>query len=109
MPEPPRRGGLDRLSLIGRDGRCYEFVDPTLPGEVLDVRFNLDDVVLTRPATPLEVALRDQLRGAEGALREIVAADPVDLALDPNWPQRIAAEALQTLDPPSAGGPVDVR
>jgi hypothetical protein len=49
-------------------------------------------------------ALAQRLQGSVEALQEIVAADPVDLALDPNWPQRIAAEALQTLDPPSVGG-----
>jgi hypothetical protein len=38
---------------------------------------------------------RDRLREA---LREIVEADPVDLALDPTWPQRIAGAALEALD-----------
>lgn len=37
----------------------------------------------------------NRAEGLEDALQEIADADPVDLALDPNWPQRIAAAALK--------------
>ncbi len=40
-----------------------------------------------------------ELAKAREALREIVAADPVDLALDPEWSQRIARAALPQQEP----------
>jgi hypothetical protein len=43
-------------------------------------------------------AIREEIARIEGpmlgALREIVEADPVDLALDPTWAQRIARAGL---------------
>lgn len=41
----------------------------------------------------LEV-LRKKVIQLEGALKDIVEQDPVELALDPTWPQRIAGKAL---------------
>jgi hypothetical protein len=43
-------------------------------------------------------SLREQLRGAVDALREIADADPIDMALDPGWAARIAKAALHAIE-----------
>jgi hypothetical protein len=52
------------------------------------------------------VALRNQLRGAVEALREIAEADPVDMALDPTWAARVAREAWWKATTPQDDGAV---
>jgi hypothetical protein len=62
-------------------------------GSVLSARALADD---DEPnVVEVEYVPAEHLRAVEDALREIARADPVDLALDPNWPQRIAREALK--------------
>jgi hypothetical protein len=40
------------------------------------------------------LAAEERVAELEEALREIVEQDPVELALDPQWPPRIARDAL---------------
>jgi hypothetical protein len=40
------------------------------------------------------VRLQREAKRLREALQEIADADPVDMALDPNWPARIASAAL---------------
>jgi ribosome-associated translation inhibitor RaiA len=94
---------LRKITMKGTEGQTPEF----LRSEVERLTRELADAHAAIDANWVQhqrvVAAEARLQQMTKALEEIRDADPVELALDPDWPRRIARSALTALNTKKEG------